>query len=65
MALPVSVGDVVALIDGTLKVYNRLKNAPKELTTARRDVEQMQTTMIVLKSKLDDKSSLLSKDQKM
>lgn len=65
MAVPFSIGDLLLLINGTLSLYNRLKEAPAELMTAKRDVEQMRIALHVIKTKLSDKSAFLATQPNM
>ena len=65
MSVPISVGDILLIVNGTLTLFSRLKNAPAELTVAQRDVEQVRTALEVLGSKLSDKTSLLAQQSKM
>ena len=61
----ISIGDILLIVNGTLDLFSRLKNAPVELAVARRDVEQMHTALEVLNAKLSDKTSFLAKQHKM
>ena len=65
MSSPVSIGDILLIIDGTLTLFSRLKNAPAELEVARRDFEGMRTALEVLNTKLTDRTSFLAKQTKM
>ena len=65
MSVPISIGDILLIVNGTLTLFSRLKNAPAELRVAQRDVEQVRTALEVLGSKLSDKTSLLAQQSKM
>ena len=61
----ISIGDILLIVNGTLNLFGRLKNAPADLAVAERDVEQMHTSLEVLNTKLSDKTSSLAKHHKM
>ena len=65
MSSPLSVRDVLDLIDLAPKTYKRLKNAPEELGAAKIGVEKIQKILTVLNRTLDDKTSFLAQDLEM
>ena len=65
MSSPVSIGDILLIVDGTLTFFSRLKNAPAELTETKRDFAQMRTALEVLRTKLDNEMSFLAKQRKI
>ncbi|MCJ1402396.1 hypothetical protein MMC11_005616 [Xylographa trunciseda] len=60
MAFGIGIGDVLTLINGTMVLCKMLRDAPAELQSATKDVEQMQITLKVLGEALDNRRSLLS-----
>ena len=65
MSVPVSIGDILLIVNGTLTLFSRLKNASAELTLAQWGVEQVRTALEVLGIELSDKTSFLAQQSKM
>ena len=65
MAVPIAFGDILLLINGTLSLYKRLRDGPAELMVAKRDVNQMKSSLEVLRDALNDRESFLTEESKI
>lgn len=65
MSFGFSIGDILTIINGTLKLYGQLRDAPAELHVAGRNVEQMRTALVVLKEAVDDRETFLAQQPAM